>query len=182
MGQHGKLIDFRLTARRDAKTAPQVDDRRMFQLARYQLAGFFYRMSYDEDAQAGKYWPSSFMPVEALRKQDWGNPLITSFASSTDGWLFRFGGTPTANGYFQALIKRLPDDILWSWALEWNKTTRFFGFFGDEKLGTEIISTLERPKMNPPIIDGEATYRARIENPLGKNSEDLFFNFNDPGL
>lgn len=95
----GMSMTFGLTA------APQADEKRMFHLALFQLAGFFYCMSYNYESQLGKCWPGAYMPLGALHKQDWGNPNIVSFAEQTADWTFRFGGA-TSNGYFQALIKR----------------------------------------------------------------------------
>ena len=158
---------------------PQVDEKRIFSLARYQLAGLFFLMTYKEKECSGYYWPGVFMPINVLRKQDWGNPQKASFTSATADWQFRFGGGALANGYFQALIKKHPKEPLWSWALEWNKTHRLYGFFGDEKFAAKIIKKFDFPLVNRPIIDGKVKYFAREETPLPSNKDDMFFAYTD---
>ncbi|MEE9313848.1 MAG: hypothetical protein V3V02_04290 [Rhizobiaceae bacterium] len=159
---------------------PQADSDRLFQLARYQLAGFFYLMTYNTEERKGLHWPGGYMPVSGVRRSDWGNPQKTSFSAATANWSFCFGGAPTANGYYQALIKRHPSAPLWSWALEWNKMIRLYGFFGDEDLGKLVFSGFDQPKMTRPFVDGNTTYRMVTETPLTELDDDLFFSFQSP--
>lgn len=158
---------------------PQVDEKRIFSLARYQLAGLFFLMTYKENECTGYYWPGIFMPINVLRKQDWGNLQKASFTSVTADWQFRFGGGALANGYFQALIKKHPKEPLWSWALEWNKTHRLYGFFGDETIATKIVKEFKSTPVKGPIIDGNTKYFTQMETPLASNKDDMFFAYTD---
>lgn len=152
----------------------QVDHERMFQLVRFQLAGFFYLMTFNEETELGKYWPGIYAPMGAVHRRDWGNTNIVSFSKTTASWDFKFGGGPTSNGYFQALIKRNGQHSVWSWAIEWNKQYRLYGFFGDEALIEQIDKTIEKNVFGPPIKDGDSVFRSRIEVPL-QEGEDRFF-------
>lgn len=159
-------------------TSPaQVDQNRLFQLARFQLAGFFYLMTYSEEAGLGRYWEGVYAPMDSVPRRDWGNAHITSFSKETAKWVVKFGGAPTSNGYFQALIKQNGQQPLWCWAIEWNKQYRLYGFFGDEALIREVGETLAKNTMSPAVKDGDTTYRYRIEVPL-QEGEDHFFAVN----
>jgi hypothetical protein len=43
-----------------------------------------------------------------------------------------------AQGFFKVAIRRHPDAVCWSWALEWNHNYRIVGFFG-ERAPTELL-------------------------------------------
>lgn len=154
----------------------QVDRNRMFQLARFQLAGFFYLMTFSEESKLGKYWEGVYAPIDAVHRRDWGNTNITSFSEATADWEMKFGGAPTSNGYFQALLKQNGQHSLWSWAIEWNKQHRLYGFFGDKALIKEADERLAKNILSAPIKDGDAVYRSRVDVPL-RQDEDRFFAF-----
>ena len=61
---------------------PQLDGQRAFRLAHYQLRGFFFMLTYDEEAERGYYWPGTFAPIDVAPRSDWGNELISSFSNS----------------------------------------------------------------------------------------------------
>lgn len=157
----------------------QVDTSRLYRLARYQIAGFFFLLTYDEEKRQGYCWPGEFMPLGAVRRTDWGNPIKTLFSSAVCNWEFRFGGGPTSNGYFQALIKKHPTEALWSWALEWNNNYRLFGFLGNRAEAEQIISGFEPLQKSGPYSDGEANCFISQETPLLEDSDDLFFYVRD---
>jgi len=158
------------------KAPAQVDTSRLYQLARFQIAGFFFLLTYDEEKRQGYCWPGEFLPLGAVRRSDWGNPIKTGFSSATRNWDFRFGGGPTSSGYFQALIKKHPSETLWSWALEWNCNYRIFGFLGNRSEANKIISGFEPPQKSGPYSGEEAVFFSRKESPLLEDDDDFFFN------
>lgn len=157
---------------------PQVDKDRVYELACYQLAGFFFMITYKEDKGMGVLWPGDYLPMEVVRKQDWGNVTKASFSQATKDWHPRFTAD-TANGYFRALIKKHPAHELWSWALEWNQNFRLFGFFGDKDLAEKVVSDFSVPKKQGPFpgTNGSPFY-ATTEIALDED-QDIFFYFSD---
>jgi hypothetical protein len=114
-------------------TAPaQCDDARLFQLARLQLAGFFSMLTWQEDQQRGFYWTGVYAPIVAVRKDDWGNPLLRWVEDTAKDWEHRLFAV-AADGFYKVWIRKRPGDpAVWAWALEWNCNFRLAGFFGDE--------------------------------------------------
>ena len=149
---------------------PQIEKIRGFELARYQIAGFFFFLTYDKKLQRGLRWPGSYLPFSIIPSTDWGNPTLTGFAEVAKNWDERLVGA-TANGYFQVAIKKHPTNELWSWALEWNKSTRVIGWLGDEDAVQNIVYTLPQPDMRRI----SATERYRAEVPLGEEDSDFLF-------
>jgi hypothetical protein len=47
----------------------------------------------------------------------------------------------TADGFFKVIIRRHPDAVCWSWAVEWNQSYRVVGFFGEQEPTEAIVST-----------------------------------------
>lgn len=170
----GKLGTADVTFSLSAK--PQFDHSRAFELAVFQLRGFFFLMTYDSKKGMGHAWPGHYMPISALPKSDWGNPLALSFASHVKDWDKRFEAVWLARGFYGALIKKHPTEELWSWALEWNKSTRLFGFFGDRTQAQDIVDGFEVPLQSSwkPQSMGSAI-RYREEVPLPFDADDLFF-------
>lgn len=153
---------------------PQVDDHRMFALARYQLAGFFFMITYKKDKEMGVLWPGDYLPIGVVRRQNWGDPAKASFSQATKDWPLRFAAG-TSSGYYCALIKKHPAHEIWSWALEWNQNFRLFGFFGDKELAKKMVSDFAVSKREGPFPgpDG-STFYATTEIPLDEE-QDIFF-------
>jgi hypothetical protein len=155
---------------------PQFDKNRAFELAGFQLRGFFFLLTYDAEQQMGNSLPGYCMPIGALPISDWGNPLVLSFANYVKDWDMRFLVVRTAQGFFGVVIKKHPTEALWSWALEWNKSTRLFGFLGDRAKAQEIVDVLEVPQQSSWIKQPAGNkIRDREEVPLPSDTDDLFF-------
>ena len=155
------------------RAPPQANDERMFRLACYQLQGFHYFLTYDHAKSQGFGWRGSIAPLDAVRRSDWGNPLVVSFSKLVEAWHLRLT-THTSSGYFRALIKKNPAAEVWSWALEWNKNCRVFGFYGDN----EALDDLTGP-LAPAFAEMELQYhlpnrRSRPDVPQDETT-DLFF-------
>ena len=64
---------------------PQVDEFRVFNLARLQLKAFFYFITYQQQESRGYCWTGEYLPFMVTRREDWGNttwltlqaPLLT---------------------------------------------------------------------------------------------------------
>lgn len=87
---------------------PQLDDTRTIELARLQMIGFFYFLTFNRVRQVGHYWPGGFDPVHGTLKSDWGNPIHRAFSAQIASWDYRLV-LNTAGGYFRALIRRHAD-------------------------------------------------------------------------
>ena len=124
----------------------------------------------------GYHWPGRFYPLGAFQKNDWGNSLLVSFSQNVKDWEMRLHAENTANGYYKVLIKKNPDAKLWSWAIEWNKSTRVFGFLGEENEAQNAKRNLDFEDFGPWISqDGGQKIRVRREHPLDQNRADSFF-------
>ncbi len=129
----------------DLSGVAQLDDDRAWLLARYQLAGFFYLITYSKPERKGHWWPGCFAPVAVVPRLDWGNSLVLGFQRLVDAWEHRLHGIG-ASDYFGIAIRRSPSqEALWSWALEWNRNWRLIGFFGNESEARRLMSGLPRP-------------------------------------
>lgn len=152
----------------------QVDENRLFQLARFQLAGFFSMLTWDAEQQRGYYWPGSYMPVVAARKEDWGNPLLGWVTETAKRWDYRLHAI-AADTFYKIWIKRRPDDpAVWAWIMEWNHNFRLGGFFGNEEALLKL--RMQAPKLKPDVIhEGpDARIGARIEIPLPEAVDHVF--------
>ncbi|TFW13369.1 HNH endonuclease [Massilia arenosa] len=156
----------------------QLDEERVFELARLQLTGFFYFLTYDLTANRGNWWSGSFMPLLGTARSDWGNPINLHFMRTVEKWDYRLIVT-TADGYFHATIRRHPTEDLWAWAVEWNRSYRVLGFFGGERAAVEIASTFPQLYAEAVYESGSEWVRMRIETPLAEAVDTLFAN---PGV
>jgi len=163
----GGSMNFDMTA------PPQMEDKRMFELARLQLMGFFYMLTYNKEEKKGYFWVGEYSPLLEAIRDDWGNPVHKWFMNLVKDWEPRlmFVG---ADGFFKASIRRSPEAELWSWALEWNYNYRLVGFFGNPE------ATKETSKEIPPLDIKHVTnihngnIRMRTNVPL-KDEEDCMF-------
>jgi hypothetical protein len=80
-----------------------------------------------------------------------------------------------ANGHFRALIRRSSEEkALWAWALEWNKSVRSVGFFGEEALAREHLDMLPLLVVTEMPGKGDSFVSFRLEEPLAENEDTLF--------
>jgi hypothetical protein len=153
---------------------PQVHEYRLFQLARYQVAAFFYWTTFKKETGRGGLMPGGFYPLAVVRKADWGNPQMLWFMEETKSWAWRVHAIG-ADGYFKLATKRKSDtEDIWSWALEWNQNFRLVGFFGREELVAELEKSIPVLKMETAGHSPERILRYRIEVPLVEADDSLF--------
>ncbi len=153
---------------------PHIDDDRAFLLAQMHLTSFFFFITYDRGARRGYYWPGGFRPLMIVRQEDWGNERIRAFAERVKSWPPRLYAT-TAQGFFKVTIRRHPSAECWSWAIEWNQSTRLIGFFGCQEAADAIIAGL--PQLQMEVVARRAdgmTVRMRAEQALDPNNDNLF--------
>lgn len=152
---------------------PQIEPERVFELARLQLMGFFYFISYNPKIKKGGFWIEGFYPLSVNIKKDWGAPLQKQFMEKVESWCVRFYGT-AAKGFFRVIIRKHPVDEIWSWAVEWNKSYRVIGFFGSEAKARLVISSFNHYNMKfYESSDGEI-WGLREDVPL-KDEDDILF-------
>jgi hypothetical protein len=160
-------------------TAPaQGDEKRIFELAQYHITGFFYWLTYQEKEKTGRFWPSGFHPLAYANRRDWGNELLTGFARTVVEWEPRLLAI-TADGFFKCCIRKHPEELCWSWSLEWNNNLRIVGFAGTADIAREIAADLPRLKMGHIPMGGENYIRLRTEKALVQDEEDLLFAYKD---
>lgn len=152
---------------------PQLDFDRGYALARMQLAALFYLCTYDEVECRGYWWLGEYLPLDFARKSDWGNPIQQAFMTAVKEWepRFIFSGSEE---YFQAIIRRHPNAECWSWALEWNKSHRLLGFFGNHHVAKSIVDAFPAISM----IAGntkDGPFRFRFEIPLAEEDDHMFY-------
>ncbi len=149
---------------------PRLLDARVAALAGAQIGAFFYLITYDDAQRRGSLLPGGVTWFTFAQESDWGNAQLLAFASLTRTWKGRVGGN-AAKGYFRIVIRREPSGIgLWCFALEWNKSYRIVGFFGDRG------SSLRHVEAFPPFEWSrlDQTTRCREESPLGQLEDVLF--------
>lgn len=98
---------------------PQIDQDRAFELARYHVTAFFYWLTYDEIKKIGRFWEGFYFPIQGTSYKDWGSNINKEFMRLVLDWELALYGE-TANGFFKVVIRKKPESICWSWALEWN--------------------------------------------------------------
>jgi hypothetical protein len=156
-------------------TSPaQADPQRVYELVRAQLIAFFYAASYDEAKRRGFWWPGEFLPLQIASSSDWDNELQRTFMNAVRSWDTSLLGV-TAAGYYRVAVRRHPEKLLWSWAVEWNSKLRIIGFFGDRPAAKEVCEQLTEPEMTPLGQDADgAFYRGRREVPLAEDDDTMF--------
>ena len=143
---------------------PQLDEMRIYDLARLQLMAFFYFITYDETLKRGYYWEDGFHPLAFALHSDWGNELQKSFMEEVVNWEPRFV-CDTANGYFKLIIRKHPDAKCWSWAIEWNKSCRVVGFFGSREVAQKFVDNFipSQLKWLKPRNDVDIGFRSEVK-------------------
>lgn len=154
---------------------PQVDSKRLFELARLQLVAFFYWLTYDRSSKRGGYWLGGFHPLMESIRSDWGNTINKSFMETVAAWEPRLLANG-ADGYFKVSIRRHPKAVCWSWALEWNKKYRIIGFFGERGPAEELVKTFPPLPITSIAEAPNRWTRCRSDMPL--DEEDKLFVWN----
>jgi len=152
---------------------PQIDDARAYELARLQMMGFFYFLTYDSAKNVGHYWLGDFYPVHGTIKSDWGNAVHRAFMKGVAEWDYRLILT-TASGYYRAVIRRHSQKECWSWAIEWNDCYRLIGFFGDLAMAKEIVDRFPNLPVHSVLESSKHWLRYRREDPLQEDEDMLF--------
>ncbi len=157
----------------DFASPPQIDESRAFELARLQLAGFFHWITYQQHAERGYWWTGGFHPLIMVRRADFGNTVIVDFADAVLGWEPRVLGH-TAEGHYSVCIRRHPEAECWSWAMQWNGSTRLAGFLGDREAAKAVVETLRPLQMHHQDLGNGDFVRFRNEVPLEPDDDKLF--------
>jgi hypothetical protein len=80
-----------------------------------------------------------------------------------------------ADEHFRIAIRRAPDAELWSFAFEWNRTTRVIGFFGDRKAMAQLRSEIPQlPMVTIGTSPDGGVLRMRAEVPLQPGMDVMF--------
>lgn len=166
---HGPGIKFNF----NLVSPPSIDCERVYELCRLQMMAFYYLLTYQESENRGYYWNGEFIPIMEATRKDWGNNIHTSFMKHVSTWDLRFV-VSAADGFFKACIRKQPERLCWSWALEWNQKYRIVGFLGDTNQSKQNISALKQiDKKTMSATDGTISH-IWTEIPL-KEEEDIMF-------
>lgn len=157
---------------------PQADRNRVFELARLQLMGFFYWITFQKDQNRGYWWPGGFYPVLEANRPDWGNPVHRAFAEAVVEWEPRVFAS-NADGFFKIALRKHPAADCWSWALEWNHAKRVIGFCGDRNAVQAVAADFPKLKAEMVSQGSNATLAYRIETPFGEDDDDKLFYWDD---
>lgn len=154
---------------------PQHIPERLYALARYQVIGFFYFLTFDKSRQRGKFPSGSFYILDEALRSNWGNDAHLSFMRKVLSWDHRLIAPGLANGFFRVAIRRRIDANCFSWALEWNKNLRIIGFFGDESVTKPEFDSI--PNIKPPIQYGDQNRGISImPDTTLRECDDVLFN------
>lgn len=160
---------------------PQMDEARVYELAHYHARGFFYALTYNPESKLGWCWPEGgFFPITFSRRSDWGNGIHTWFMSRVVEWHERMVGY-FADGHFRVAIRRDPSSDLWSFAFEWNRSTRVIGFFGKADAASVLLE--EIPELPMVVIGSSAdggVFRMRSETPVADEDDRMFYMHDSP--
>jgi hypothetical protein len=156
-------------------TSPaQIDENRVFNLAKYHFTGFFYWITYKEDPRLGHFILGDFFPLLTAKRADWGSTQLRWFMNHVRDWRVRVHAIG-ADGFFKILIRRDPQDRdVWAWAVEWNHGIRVAGFAGDRAMVETFASDIPALPFRLVHQDANSWTRARTEIPLPESEDDLF--------
>jgi hypothetical protein len=154
-------------------TPPQIEDKRVYKLARLQLSAFFYYLTYDTKQRIGRFWSGKFAGFSISPRSDWGSKRNLFFMNNVHPWEPRFLGL-SANEYFKIVIRKHPSKRCWSYGLEWNMNYRVLGMFGDERAILKILDRLP-PKEFNSIHEGPNEFlRYSLDEPISEVEDNLF--------
>lgn len=118
---------------------PQINETRAFELARLHLTALFFFQTYNPQTREGGWWLHGFHPAVMVRWEDWGNPVMRGFMREIESWNHRLHAV-TADGFFKVMTRRHPSADCWAWAVEWNRSHRLIGFFGEREPAQEVVN------------------------------------------
>lgn len=160
----------------DLIAQPQVDLDRLHHLAELHFAAFFFLSSYSQEQKRGGFSIGSFFRIAALQRINWGDAKSRWFMEATRSWELRVHGV-TAEGFFKVAIRKCPTLPLWSYAVEWNHSTRVLEFSGEQASMDQLL--LQHPFS--PTTHGETWHdedgqpvRFTEEIPLDDKLDTLF--------
>lgn len=157
---------------------PQADSERVLALARMQLMGFFYWVTFNPNTSRGRFWRSGcYLLLEASRN-DWGNEVHQAFMRSVVDWEPRVLAV-TASGHFGVVIRKHPSADCWSWGLEWNRGLRAVGFFGERPPVDALVADFPRLDITKATTGPDSWMGFRLETTL-KPEDDGLFQWNGP--
>jgi hypothetical protein len=157
----------------DLTAPPQIETKRIFELARMQLMAFFYLITYNQKTKRGGFWLGSFFPVLEAIRSDWGNPVHRAFMDAVVNWEVRVLAIG-ADGFFKVAIRRHPAEVCWSWALEWNCKYRIVGFFGEHEQAQAVANTFPPLEWITLIKGHNYNDHYRFEVALEEEKDNLF--------
>lgn len=152
---------------------PQIENHRIYKLARLQLMAFFYWITYNKKTKKGGFWIGGFFPVLDAIRSDWGNPIHIAFMNSVVNWEPRVLAIG-ADGFFKVVIRRHPSAVCWSWAVEWNQKYRVVGFFGEKKPAQEVARSFPSLEVSTIPQGPNKHVSFRMECPLEEEKDNLF--------
>jgi hypothetical protein len=156
----------------------QIQTERIRALAWFHVQAFAFFTSYDASARRGNFLHEKFDLLAHVSQADWGNVKLRWFTEMTARW-FPLLRADAADAYFKIVVRRRSKgERLWSWALEWNRTMRVVGFYGDDELVKSLIA--QTPEVSASFVhqqEGE-TIIGR-ENVRLADEDDLLFDWAD---
>lgn len=152
---------------------PQIEPMRINELCRLHISGFFYLITYNNESLSGHPLPGGFYPIQETPRSDWGNSVHLAFMRAVQGWNPRVLGS-TANEFFRIAIRRHPSYEMWAWAIEWNKSYRSIGCFGNYEASCDFVKTLPTLTYSVFSSSEREVIRGRREIPLSVSDDILF--------
>jgi hypothetical protein len=156
---------------------PQMDEKRAFELARMQLAGFMFLLTYNKAEERGRFIQGDFGWITAVRKPDWGNPLMVWFAQQTAELPIRLQ-INTAQGYYRAWMRTLDAaQDTFAWAMEWNQNVRLIGLLGMPEKINQFAASMPELEFQEMARSGPVVRRVRLSTALAEQDDTLFAMF-----
>ncbi len=159
---------------------PQIAPERSFKLAHMQVMAFFYLITYNEETKRGRLWPGRFfsIPESEATRSDWGNPIHRWFMDAVLNWHQRVC-VSTAYDFFKIAIRKHPEAACWSWALEWNRVYRLFGFFGEQTMARATAESMPPIEAEPIVGRGsDEQLLIRADTALDEKDDSMFLVMN----
>lgn len=157
----------------DLVAPPSVDPQDVLELAWLHVSALFYHHTFDAESQTGASLPGVFSGVQWSPRSDWGNERHRGFMGCVSDWGHRIN-IDAARGCFKAIIRHHPSSDSWAWAVEWNRSYRAVGFFGDESVVVKLTEAIPLLVITPVGEPDGGVVGVRVERPLAI-ADDLLF-------
>lgn len=148
---------------------PQLDPKRVAQLAWHHVTAFTYLTTFNQSTRMGRFATGGLCIFDQASQRDWGNVIQREFARATARWKLQCG-VRTAGGYFKAVFRQHPSAVCRSFGLEWNRNLRIVGMLGDSAAVDAFAADL--PEHCYRSLDTGTRYREEI--PLVPEMDTLF--------